>query len=417
MTQSIVLGESRAMGFPDEAAMRGTDCSLTNRNLNERGERAMISRLVLVGMVAALGVTLPSWPECEGWCQSAQEWASARLADWDTWRPREADSSHQAQPPIPAAREVRPMPVAAAVAGPGDSKTGPTPAPSPAVKAASDQTPGPQAIAAHPIAVADHPVADLALELNRWAEGLDIQPSTIVSRASSSDRVPVPARSLAAWEDVIASCRAAEVSGVAQTITDLFEENPDGYEPSEEGLASSVAVEPTVGAVQPKFDPIEPPSSWDRAGGIAEELNRFAEGIGIGIGPEATSNPIARSPQGEPIATMPPELGIADELNRASEGLDPTLPGRGDLLHPAPQLLSSGDASGEHPASSSRPGVQARQTNPDLPADRFPAGGESTVQPAPAHLGLDQAIRLTRDAAFAWMDVLRGPTGVTMTLR
>ncbi|HZW33697.1 MAG TPA: hypothetical protein VFF52_23450 [Isosphaeraceae bacterium] len=377
----------------------------------------MISRLVLVGMVAGLGVTLPSWPECESWCQSAQEWASARLADWDTWRPREADSSRQAKTPIPAEREVRPVPVATAVARPGDSKTGPTRAPSPAIEAASDPTPGPQAIAAHPTAVADDPVADVALELNRWAEGLDIQPSTIVSRSSSFVRVPVAARGLAAWEDVIASCRTAEASGVAETIADLFEENPDGYEPSDEGLASSVAVEPTVRAVQPKCDPIEPPSSWDRAEGIAEELNRFAEGIGIGIGPEATSNPIARSPQGEPIATMPPESGIADELNRASEGLDLTLPGRGDLQHPAPQLLTSEDASGAAPASSSRPGVQARQTNPDLPADRFPAGGEPTVHRAPAHSGLDQAIRLTRDAAFAWMDVLKGPTGVTMTLR
>src|SRR5690349_4588011 len=53
------------------------------------GDRSMMLRLALVGMVAALGVTLPAQPECEKWFESVQTWAAATLADWDTWKPGE----------------------------------------------------------------------------------------------------------------------------------------------------------------------------------------------------------------------------------------------------------------------------------------------------------------------------------------
>src|SRR5438270_33709 len=76
-------------------------CSLTDMKTIERGEHAMISRLVLVGIVAALGVSVPGRPECESWFNSAREWASAQLADWDTWRPSEADSRRVADAPVP----------------------------------------------------------------------------------------------------------------------------------------------------------------------------------------------------------------------------------------------------------------------------------------------------------------------------
>jgi hypothetical protein len=52
----------------------------------------MFARLVLVGLVAALGVTLPSRLECDRWMSSAQNWACRVLADWDTWKPRESDA-------------------------------------------------------------------------------------------------------------------------------------------------------------------------------------------------------------------------------------------------------------------------------------------------------------------------------------
>jgi hypothetical protein len=61
-------------------------------NTKQTGEPPMIMRLVLVGLVAALGVTLPSRPECERWMGSVQSWACGVLADWDTWKPCESDA-------------------------------------------------------------------------------------------------------------------------------------------------------------------------------------------------------------------------------------------------------------------------------------------------------------------------------------
>ena len=53
----------------------------------------MMLRLVLVGMVAGLGVTIPSRPVGHGWLGSAERWANALLADWDSWRPDENEGT------------------------------------------------------------------------------------------------------------------------------------------------------------------------------------------------------------------------------------------------------------------------------------------------------------------------------------
>lgn len=51
----------------------------------------MTLRLVLVSLVAALGLTLPGGPMIESWVAATQNWMNARLADWDTRNPQEAD--------------------------------------------------------------------------------------------------------------------------------------------------------------------------------------------------------------------------------------------------------------------------------------------------------------------------------------
>jgi hypothetical protein len=51
------------------------------------GDRSMMLRLVLVGMVAALGVSIPGKPSSENWFDSADAWATALFAEWDTWEP------------------------------------------------------------------------------------------------------------------------------------------------------------------------------------------------------------------------------------------------------------------------------------------------------------------------------------------
>src|SRR5271166_3602373 len=56
------------------------------------GERPMTLRLVLVSLVAAMGLTIPSAPVIESWVASTQNWMNARFADWDTRDPQIADS-------------------------------------------------------------------------------------------------------------------------------------------------------------------------------------------------------------------------------------------------------------------------------------------------------------------------------------
>ena len=58
----------------------------------------MMLRVVLVGVVAALGVSIPSQPSCEHWYDSAQAWATSLLAEWDTWAATDA-----AEPRLPGA--------------------------------------------------------------------------------------------------------------------------------------------------------------------------------------------------------------------------------------------------------------------------------------------------------------------------
>jgi hypothetical protein len=55
----------------------------------------MMLRLVLVGIVAGLGVTIPSPPVGLGWLGSAERWANSVLADWDSWRPSDSDGERE----------------------------------------------------------------------------------------------------------------------------------------------------------------------------------------------------------------------------------------------------------------------------------------------------------------------------------
>jgi hypothetical protein len=52
----------------------------------------MALRLVLVGVVAGLGLTLPSGARLAAWRDSAQSWVNARLADWDASMPAGEDA-------------------------------------------------------------------------------------------------------------------------------------------------------------------------------------------------------------------------------------------------------------------------------------------------------------------------------------
>jgi hypothetical protein len=362
----------------------------------------MISRLVLVGMVAALGLSIPSWLEFERGFNAFRSWTTAQLAEWDTWRPREDDSITVPAMPAPSRLETSPV----VMREPRDCQPGVM------GSAMVVRQPSRTDIAFVPITAANDLASGVADELMRMAEGLEIRPAMPVKaearthEASLDSREPVTADEFTSSASSISVelrlalglCRFAEASRVDQTppnptdvdqetlqagnpVDDIFEENPAGYEPAEEGLASDVRPQPITTSANPSFELIEP--SDELTDQIAGELNRLSDGMTIT--PEVRATHPAPQPRFAPIVLAEDlDSGTAYELNRASEGLGIVPPKAGPAGH---------RESAKTTRAASRP---------------VPDTGEEN---------LPRAVRMTRDAARAWMDVLTGPTSDRMAFR
>ena len=163
----------------------------------------MMLRLVLVGMVAALGVTIPSRPDGHDWLGSAERWANSVLADWDTWRPGDSANGHEriaasvheceqcrlaraalASRDRSAAGDGASLSTKSAAAGTAAVTQKPAGDPDHPLAAKSARS---STIAFEPIEVGDDDYNGIAYELNRKAEGIDLAqppapPVTIVAR-------------------------------------------------------------------------------------------------------------------------------------------------------------------------------------------------------------------------------------------
>jgi hypothetical protein len=366
----------------------------------------MISRMILVGLVAVLGVSLPSRSESGGWLTSVHAWAIAQLAEWDTYTSGEDLGFIVTETPDSSPRE--------------------------ATQAAtcSNTT---ASVAFEPIPVDDNRDTGLAYELNRMAEGLDNPATTTAIVESPTDFVAVSSSDSIELKLVVELCRIAENSArhetvssppipqprtadaapvideifadgsnvfapaepepasitqqpreanTATTIDELFADGSEVFAPAEPELASITQPKPASIAARPEFEPIPP--LVDLAMDIAAKWNRFVEGIKIR--PEDAAPRPVRTPTFEPIK-VPADLesGIAYELNHASEGLD----------NVPPAVRRLGD------------------TRPQIPGSEPTAHTEGHHNHGDASIG--KALSLTRDAAFAWMNVLAGMTPVAMT--
>jgi hypothetical protein len=72
--------------------------------------------MVLVGVVAALGLSIPTPSQCEQWWVGLRSVGSATLADWDQWKPRDKENARDVlrlMPPVehtkPQADAIRPV--------------------------------------------------------------------------------------------------------------------------------------------------------------------------------------------------------------------------------------------------------------------------------------------------------------------
>ena len=335
----------------------------------------MMPRLVLVGLVATLGISVPTWCEVRGCIKAVHSWTARRLAALDHGSSR-ADESFAVVPP---------------------------------------RRPGP---AFEPI-VPEEGDASLAEELNRMAQGLEIPLEATIARrraepASRNAPAPAPARheprvgtvesmELALLGDLLGAEGGA--AGVGSTCGAIASRRTKPVVPPIACVFTrSVAVEPAAGTEAedrtrsglrtehpaPRFAPIEP--SVDSGGDIAMALNRFAEGIDLD--PAARGLAKRGKPAFEPIDPAAGRItSLGDELNLRSDGLNLVLvhSEANDSGRPAP-------APGKSPIASV--GAHGR-----LPASIAPSSD------------VEHALRLTTDALHAWMKIVAGPAPVRISSR
>jgi hypothetical protein len=383
----------------------------------------MLSRMILVGLVAVLGVSLPSRSDSGSWLTPAHDWVIAQLADWDTYTPGKDCGFIATEAPDPLPRE--------ATRAPERTNTTTSVAfdPIPVTNGLADELnrlAGGLDILATVTAIAESPVDSvvvsssdsvewkLAVELRRIAEtSASDEPcsSQATPRAREAEMDPAIDEIFADASQVFApateamataaqpksvsiaarpSCELAQTlvsqpceADADPTIDEIFADGSQVFAPSEQAMATAGQSESASIAAQPIFELIPPPVDFETD--IATELNLCGEGVETTFEDDAPT-------RSEPIRTfdsieVPADLdsGIAYELNRASEGLEIALP----------EIRKPSEAPSPIPASATTANVQD--------------------EPNSGNASIGKALGLTRDAALAWMNVLSGTTPVMMT--
>ena len=412
----------------------------------------MMLRLVLVGMVAALGVTIPGGTNRGGWLVSAARWGSSVNLDWDAWRPdnranqapRVATTRHQCEQcrlarAAIALRERRPAPGVVATSTKSTSvQTGigseQRTADSHRVSAA-DSLRAPT-LAFEPIDVANDFYTGIAFELNRNAEGIDLVQSPTA-----------PTSSVARFEAVVlVENLETDLPAVLCGVTDEDDVEPASLavasQPREENdptasgtlISSETGDEFNLGETEatptsePDVSPVvaasvraaaanDCPEPFEvftcQTGPINEDdAPTYEEALGPAIVAAASTSSVVTQPAAPLYPVAPPVVA-----ERTKPSLD-----QGAVI-PWPAFAPDD--------TSSQPSTRVVQdtTVPwpvfapiELTADSSRAAESFSSASAPRHgsssnASWGQAVDLTRQAVSAWMHVLSGSARVEVTAR
>ena len=285
-------------------------------------------RLILVGVVAGLGLTLPTGPQITSWKGSTQSWVSARLADWDARMPADEKAFiyvADATPVLEDQPDTKPIddPARATIASP-----------------LSTPTPEPIKIASQEVLAVFTPEA--------FAAGIDTPTSPMgfedVEFVTTRDNLSVETVSL---DLAFVEAQTATLANFAVDATQTIE-----------NLAATI--------------PQNSPDAFD--GESPDDLQEGSSYLFAAV--EVVKCDQAES-QGVIASIVPPESaddlypGVAYSLNRQSEGIDSLLVRR-----------------------------SGREVTIDLAL-------ESSAR-------LVEAVKLTREAVYAWANLLHGPAVVTI---
>ena len=245
----------------------------------------MISRRVLLGLIIAVGVFVPSWLEMEITFQSIPLWLVSQMAEWDSWRPSASRSTWRISSPDSAPTSANP--------------SQPVPAATPIIK---------PLIAFEAISVEYAGAFGIAHDLNLQAEG-DIREAQSANRVlqtlpacpdgndsigHSKQATPIAVDS-PELRLAVSLCRYAEGSLADPNILssaefrqataesrdpadDIFVDDLTGYEPPDDIRVSEPVCRPIASASG--FEPI---AVEQTDSGTAYDLNRASKALGSGL--------------------------------------------------------------------------------------------------------------------------------------
>jgi hypothetical protein len=321
---------------------------------SHREEHPMMTRLVLVGMVAALGITVPAWSELPGWMKAAHSWTAWQLAEWDRSAPSEVETIMMPPPPV-------------------------------------------RRVVAFETIVPDDRSSDIADALNRAAEGLNIPPEATIARRQpkhkGNTRV-APERTLAEYSGV-PGIDSMEMKLMAELLGAAEPSHGDG-QPAESIVTPrrSTAMIPPIVCVFTRS--VSPPP----AVAIASPPIEAAPGLA-----ETASTPAPVEPVADPTAE------IFGTLQCFAEGIDPSQPA--ETVAALPDCVFEPiDPETTRNASLAAEVNQRAPGGSDRLAQAAPVADDVRT---PADVA--QALRLTREAVHAWMKVMTRPAIVHVSAR
>lgn len=241
-----------------------------------------MSRMVLVVMVTALGITIPTWPEVQAWLGRAHSWTAARLAELDP-SPSRGRAWELIAPwpedPVPVVGLIEP----------------------------------------------DAGVSSIADELNRLAGCVDLPAGATVARARPkvAQAQGAPVLGIVSERCSAAKAKCPDVPAPAIPLLDgelLPEPSPQSTPMPLVRRRVRTRLSPIGCMFSPSrassSEPIEPVA--DSATDVAAALNRASDGIQAGVIADSWTKAAF-----EPIAPAPARSDdVAAALNRAAEGLD-----------------------------------------------------------------------------------------------
>ncbi|MGO8901986.1 MAG: hypothetical protein ACLQU5_27115 [Isosphaeraceae bacterium] len=418
----------------------------------------MTLRLVLVSLVAAMGLTIPSAPVIESWVASTQNWMNARFADWDTRNPQTADYvivsdfyDMERLAPRPARSSLP-----ATALEPSD-RPGPPNASSGAFSSKPALLQDTRSAAVRPVScvrkrqsfepirVGEKLSPGIAYELNLKNEGIGVAPPQVVRKPAAAVRFdPIPVVSkvyrgvqleLAQWSMTLGSVLPRVVFPASSPRR--FEPSVVAKNPREGiGIKPAVAGAPRpalAGAPRPPVtSPSRPPVASESSFGpmetstslyFAGELTPPAKSVlptppMVPTKPSAT--PVAVHPPLSPAVTetreLPDDLDIeaAGELVQQDDGFGAPAPAAKALLTAATPRFEPLEVSCDYYVGTAFE-LNFRNDGFNIPAETVLHTAKIDVPAPHSARELSRAVKLTRDAVYAWVNVFTGPALVTVS--